>query len=689
MSRAAKASKWVRRELHYAESKGVEIVPLLLEGDPLIEVIDLEYEDVTNGEMPRKTIGAVQELLRVGEYGHTLPEEAETWLTLAMKNESSNHEAARIAYKHAIDLEPQSARLHHEYARFLLRTGDTGAAHSLLDSAHRLSPRSPNILVDRSRAKTTLGQIDAALLDLDEAIILDPANSIGYTNRSRLLEMLGRHQESLADAQRATALDPLSAGAYLNLSVALYRLGRLSESLAAAKEAARLAPEDADVLSNLSLLLHEGGETQAALGSIERALSIDPDHKAAASNHVLVLDALNADREAVRAALRVLELDPRSETAYDDAARALNKLGKYDDALVWADLSLTTRPTARSHLERGIALRGLGDQRSALDSLLTASSMGLRDPYTLELLGRTYESSGDLMQAENSYRACLSLDSRRESVRSALSRVLADQGRHEEAAQLLADPDFLPLRLSESFLSRGRALQLTGKVSEAVDDYVSALEAEPNHCHAYANLSLGLSSLGQPARALEAAERAIEIDPHCMHGHINRAHACRGLNRWEQVAKSATMATQISDDSYEAWMLLGQAQLNQRRFRRAADAYGRAASCRPLSAEAQASSGFAAVMGGRSTIRTLLRSREIADTIRPVVLSGIYRLFVAHFRWREARVVLAEIARAEGHPLLAMELYVWRLTGWAPDLVRQSRVDTPVRAEPATVAMVD
>ncbi len=52
MSRHSKLSKWVKRENHYADRKGLPVMPLLLSGEPWLEVETSQYADVKGGRLP-------------------------------------------------------------------------------------------------------------------------------------------------------------------------------------------------------------------------------------------------------------------------------------------------------------------------------------------------------------------------------------------------------------------------------------------------------------------------------------------------------------------------------------------------------------------------------------------------------------------------------------------------------------
>src|SRR5262249_47686830 len=52
MSLASEKSKWVSREIGRAEENAKPIIPLLRSGRPFFRISDIQFVDVTNGQMP-------------------------------------------------------------------------------------------------------------------------------------------------------------------------------------------------------------------------------------------------------------------------------------------------------------------------------------------------------------------------------------------------------------------------------------------------------------------------------------------------------------------------------------------------------------------------------------------------------------------------------------------------------------
>ena len=58
MTPRSEESKWVEREILFADEEKKPIFPLLLEGKRFPLLIGVQYHDVTNGEMPPMTFVA-------------------------------------------------------------------------------------------------------------------------------------------------------------------------------------------------------------------------------------------------------------------------------------------------------------------------------------------------------------------------------------------------------------------------------------------------------------------------------------------------------------------------------------------------------------------------------------------------------------------------------------------------------
>ncbi len=132
----------------------------------------------------------------------------------------------------------------------------------------------------------------------NRALELDPSLADAHASIGGIFTFTGRLREGIGELEQAIALNPGHAMAYTYLGRALLSFGRLAEALVATQKSVSLDP--------LSSLIHTG------LGDI---------------NYF----ARQYEKSAFLY-LMSIELDPRFDGAHTDRARALEALGRFDEA---------------------------------------------------------------------------------------------------------------------------------------------------------------------------------------------------------------------------------------------------------------------------------------------------------------------------------------------------------------------
>jgi len=69
----------------------------------------------------------------------------------------------------------------------------------------------------------------------------------------------------------------------------------------------------------------------------------------------------------------------------------------------------------------------------------------------------------------------------------------------------------------------GNALVLTGRTSEAIDQYKQALRINPNYADAHGNLGAALGQMGRISEAIEQVKAALRINPYYIDARNNLA----------------------------------------------------------------------------------------------------------------------------------------------------------------------
>ncbi len=84
---------------------------------------------------------------------------------------------------------------------------------------------------------------------------------------------------------------------------------------------------------------------------VQKALSIDPGYVKAWNNKGLALDKLGRYQEAVDSYEKALSIDPNDATVWHNKGLALDKLGRYQEAADSYERALINRPERRNGME--------------------------------------------------------------------------------------------------------------------------------------------------------------------------------------------------------------------------------------------------------------------------------------------------------------------------------------------------
>jgi tetratricopeptide (TPR) repeat protein len=159
---------------------------------------------------------------------------------------------------------------------------------------------------------------------------------------------------------------------------------------------------------------------------------------------------------------------------------------------------------------------------------------------------------GDLAAAERAARRALELAERRYTYQ-ALGRVLAAQGRWEEAAEayrksLAAE---MPPRSTPAGLLAGSLLEL-GRYEEAVAECEKAVAFSPQNSPVHENLARALWKLGRTKDALAAAARGIERVPDRPRLWVVRGEILSEEGRRDEAARSFAQALELDPENSAA-----------------------------------------------------------------------------------------------------------------------------------------
>jgi tetratricopeptide (TPR) repeat protein len=283
------------------------------------------------------------------------------------------------------------------------------------------------------------------------------------------------------------------------------------------------------------------------------------EQQADATNSSENVDLAN---QAIEAYKKSLELDPGSAVVLERLAEVHAKSQHIRDAITEAQDALKIEPDnvdAHRLLAR-IYVRTLGDmgagdaQQENLTKAVAQFEAILKiqpdDEYSQLWLARLYRFQNKNAEAEKMLRLALQQDSENGPALEQLSQLLVDQGRSQEAIDLLthasqdsASPDIYDLL--------GDAYAQLKDYPKSEDAYRKAVDGDPDDPGHRHGLAQALLEQDKYADALEQYKKLSELEPGTSDNYLRLAQLYRRLGQFDEAASSLARAKQLAPGSLE------------------------------------------------------------------------------------------------------------------------------------------
>ncbi|MGA8036960.1 MAG: tetratricopeptide repeat protein [Candidatus Acidiferrales bacterium] len=259
---------------------------------------------------------------------------------------------------------------------------------------------------------------------------------------------------------------------------------------------------------------------------------------------------------------KALEITPNSTVVMERLAEIYAKSQRIREAVVEAQAVLKLDPDnvdAHKLLAR-IYVRTLGDVSAgdvqkenlakAVEQFQAILKIEPDDLYSALWLARLYRFENQHADAEKVLRGVLQRDADNGPALEQLSQILIDEGRSQEAIQLLSDaandsasPDVYDLL--------GDAYSQAHESAKAEDAYRKAIAEDPDdpgHLH---GLAQALMAQDKYAEALEVFKKLTEIEPTTGENFLRMAELYRRLGKFDQAEAALLRAKQLTQGSLE------------------------------------------------------------------------------------------------------------------------------------------
>ena len=546
----------------------------------------------------------------------------------------------------AADLLPGDAAAQLDAAKALLALGQFEDSKSRAEGVLRSDAKNVLAHIIRATAAAGLRDTEGALTDLESAVKLDPTRSASYVDLATLQAAQGKSAEAEAGFKQAIAVAPRSIEAHLALANYYWTTERPAEAEATLKRASEVDPKNVTVNLALANLYRGTGRGREAEAPLRRAVDASP---ADLRLQLSLADYYVAEKRLAEAKtlLKELATGPSAAAAGARLAAVEYEAGAPAEAHRMLDALIKDQPTNAQllTLKGNWRLR----ERELEQALISAQAAVKVDPRSAEahfLLGSVHLARNEADAAEKALTETLRLRPDAVDAQIALSNLNVAQGRASEgltlsrqavqsapanavarftlARSLFANGDsagaLTQLRpvlaaapnSTDALTLLGRIQQRQGSLDEARQSFNKALAAgpgTPDPLAALLNLELAAKRPQEAVRLLES-QLAKTQPSAALQVLAGRTYAATG----DLVKSEAALrkAIDVDPSMMEAYHVLGQIFVRQKRLGEAVKAYEERLSERPNDVGALTMVGMLQIVqGNRADART--RFEKVLD----------------------------------------------------------------------------
>jgi len=233
-----------------------------------------------NTEEGKKELEKSQEIRRLQQK----QEEAEKMLSQGIANFTAGKVAEALKqFKSAIELNASSlARMYLGMA--LAASGSPQEGIEELNQSIELEPSSAKAHHNLGTVLLQQGQDLKAQSEFERALELDPYFPETHNNLGLILSRRNQTEKACEHFRLASELNPQYLEPLFNLGLALRSMNRIDEALEALRRATQVAPDNAQVYFALGMTLKDKGDSQGAREALERAASLEQQENKSKNN---------------------------------------------------------------------------------------------------------------------------------------------------------------------------------------------------------------------------------------------------------------------------------------------------------------------------------------------------------------------------------------------------------------------
>ena len=332
-------------------------------------------------------------------------------------------------------------------------------------------------------------------------------------------------------------------------------------------------------------------------------IALNPQARGAHLNLGNALDKQGRYEEALEATRVAVEQRPNYFKTHANLGVVLGKLGRFEEAETHLRRAITLNPQAQgAHLNLGNALYKQARYEEALKAARVAVEQCPDCAQAHTTLGVTFAALDRFKEAEIHLRRAIALDRHTKIFHLNLGDALYKQGRYEEALEatriaIEQAPDFF-----NAHINLGAILGKLGRFEEAETHLRRAITLNPQDVDLFRKLAEVLTPQGRYAEAIDALAQAVALDP--ASSQSAELHFLMGMaaeeSRQPKAAEYYMRAVEIDPHHTKSIRRLAHLRLEQQLYDEALELFKRLINIDPSDAVAHGNMGIVLFYLGRS-----------------------------------------------------------------------------------------
>lgn len=315
--------------------------------------------------------------------------------------------------------------------------------------------------------------------------LADAHNILGVS-----LSALGNHKQAVTALKQAVRLSPRTSSYHANLGEVMRIAGNKGDAIVHLIEALKLQPSNAQAHNNLGIIHYDKADYERAVEEYRAALKHDPQLPEAwnnLGNSLRMLEDSSGAQHAYEQALGLRQVYPE---AYNNLGTLLREQNKTEQAEHALRKAIDQNPR---YTDAYLNLAGIyqieGQDVEALRLLGEVLKFAPKHVKTLLMVARVQTKRANYELAERACRMAMAEDPESAEALMVLGQIMHETDHIGAAVELLSKAAALDPGNAEIMNFYGVALKSVGKLDEARDYILKALELNDKLYGAYANLN--------------------------------------------------------------------------------------------------------------------------------------------------------------------------------------------------------